>query len=158
MPSNLFLDPINNLQTLAATTARWQALTGAASVAEAKTHIYKGSARDFEEHPLPRMIIGPVSGRQLTRTSTTGWNLSGPLFWELELKTPDEYLGDHNAAFDWFMGEVQTLIEQMATLVSTQNLLDVRSFTESEPAMPFEAALNDGKEYWATVWELEVNG
>lgn len=158
MPSNLFLDPINNLQTLLATTARWQALTGAADVAGAKEFIHKGSALDTDKHPRPRSIIGPREGRSLERTSTTGWFLDGPLFWELELETPDEYIGDHNAAFDWFMGEVQTLIHQMATLVVTQNILDVTRFTESEAAVPFEAELSDGVEYWGTLWEINVNG
>ena len=158
MQSNLFLGPINNLQTLLATTERWQELTGAETVAAAKSHIYKKSARDESQHPRPRAIVGTTGNRRLQRTSTTGFQMTAPLFLEVEIETPDEHVADHNAAFDWFMLEVQTLVEQMATLVVAGGYLDVTDFIETEPPLPFAPELNDGVEYWSTMWQLEIAG
>ena len=111
MPSNLFLTPITNLQSLLAGTARWQELTGAESAAAVAAAIYKQGCGDEVKH--------------------------APLFLEIQLDTPDEYIGDHNAAFDWFMLEVETLIEQMAGLAGTDGYLDVTEFLEAEPTLPF---------------------
>lgn len=158
MPSNLFLDPILNLRLLVAATAGWQALVGADDAGEAAEAVYLYSALDDKQHPRPRVIVGPAEGRSLQRVTTTSWQMRGPLFFEFELETPDEYLGDHNAAFVWFMGHVQALIEQMAALAGSNGYLDVVAFDEAQPALPFEAPLSDGKEYWATMWEVSVIG
>ncbi len=158
MPSNLFLTPITNLQSLLAGTARWQELTGAESAAAAAAAIYKQSCGDEDKHPRPRAIVGTTGNRSLRRITTTGFQMTAPLFLEIQLDTPDEYIGDHNAAFDWFMLEVETLIEQMAGLAGTDGYLDVTEFLEAEPPLPFAEELNDGREYWGTIWEIEIIG
>jgi len=156
MPSDLFLLPITKLQTLVASTARWQALVGCSTAGEAAKSVYKNSARGI--NPRPRAIVGTTGNRTLRRKSTTSWNLTAPLFMEFELETPDEFIGNHNAGHDWFLGEIETLIEQMAALAGSNGHLDVEEFTEAEPPLPFAEELNDEREYWGTVWEVAISG
>jgi len=155
MPNDLFLLPITNLRALAAASARWQTLTGSASAAQAADRIYKNSARGIEDHPRPRMIVGTAGNRSLVKQTSTSWFMEAPLFLEVEIETPEELIGDHNAAHDWFLGEIETIIEEMAALAGSAGYLDVNQFNEVEPPLPFDEPLNDEREYWGTVYEVQ---
>lgn len=108
------------LATLIASTAKFQSLTGTATVAAAKERIGSHEAADGPDGvPLPRAIIADGGTVERIKTSTGSWRGSGSLFLTFEASAPSDKKTVEQQR-EWFVAAVSTLMRQAEVIADSR--------------------------------------
>lgn len=158
MPDDLFYEPLISLEILLANCAEFQTQTGTGTPAAARAFIHNYSAFPREVDPMPRAIVGAEPGRVLTKVSSGGWEMSGPMLFEFQRESDGGDVGDHRAGAAVFGPIMDNIIDEMKVLSGSDGFLNVTAFAEVGTPTVFAAEHADGVEYWGAVYEVQYLG
>ncbi|MCA9013702.1 MAG: hypothetical protein KDA77_00090 [Planctomycetaceae bacterium] len=146
-----FATPLEHLQKLVASSETFQAVVNKGSEELAKSKVLIWSPDDeLPEESIPRAIVGPTGNRKVTKTSTTGWRLSGGLVVMFEFVVPADKQTSRAVAHKWFSDTLDLIVDEIINQSGKDGYLAIESLIEFEPPDFVDTDDTNG------VWEMNA--
>lgn len=146
--------PVVAVRTLLSLSAAFQSLTGSADATAALARIHYGYAEDKDgtspaqaAKPYPRANVGLSDFR--SRNGGT-WKNAIQISCEIEAPTPEaEQQNSLGSQYLWWLGEIETIIDQVKAESATGEILVVKEIQLSVPPHMTDRFINK-KPIWST--------
>lgn len=167
-PSGPISLAMENLRSLVAGSATFQAWVNAADATQAKDNVHLVALplpEDKESYTLeeiqaerPFVIIGLPEDKNAFNSSRVGelaYQHSGRLVIYLEANVPEEIARDPGTVEVWFLNQIGAVISEMQDLSGGAGYLTVHDFNCSAPQRSGEEELSTGGDFMAILVEIE---
>lgn len=148
--------PLHYLKETIAASARFQSIVGALDANEAKASIIKFWADESKAaHAMPRCVVRNLNEDEAVRSTTSGWNFTGPLMMYFEFPIPAEHQDDHEDAGTWFANQVGVIRQEMrnAAVANPDQYLNIQKIelVDLGEGKPDE---NEGTPWWGAEFHV----